>query len=262
LPLEGQKPEESPIKFAYSGFVSLEHERSRGFIFNDHIAAFQVLYKTDLSQSYFRMGSTVKYEGISQLAAEGSYIHHFSNTKLAGHNNQTRGYLMDAKARYTWPTGLETTLEGILTSGSSGSVDTGTGSQIIAKKHNFVSPFGNSYLLSIATSDGADDAPGSPKQSILANLSLNEGLKMLVASANYAFTKKLSGYYRYGLIRSKEDSSTTRSNDYGQEHDAGLVYQVNSSSLVQVDYGRFLPGAFFSARTFAELFAMKYKFSF
>ncbi|RYZ86670.1 MAG: hypothetical protein EOP06_14070, partial [Proteobacteria bacterium] len=62
--------------------------------------------------------------------------------------------------------GTSVLLQGLMTSGGSDSVDGATKAGIAGSRKGFSSPDpGAAYLLTVATSDGADDAPGAPTES-------------------------------------------------------------------------------------------------
>jgi hypothetical protein len=139
----------------------------------------------------------------------------------------------------------------------------GTSYKILGKRKSFQSPADVGYLLTIATSDGADDAPGSKKSgSVIAPLSQPEGLRMAVAAVNLTMNKYFSGFVRYGYIQSEKQSSLA-SRAIGQETNLGLLYQLSPSSILQADYARFAPGDFYShTKSVANMTAVRMKMTF
>lgn len=213
-------------------------------------------------------GTTLEWEP-KPLGAQITGIMNFNRTALAGADYNYDAWLADAKVTYNWEAPQITfTFEGLATPGGQGVTvstngdTTAVSRQDIRKKKNFVSPIGAAYLMNIATSDGADDAPGTPKQSVIANLNFDEGLRVGIFSTTFNFSKRLTGYFRYGFFQSEKKNATTQSTILGHEGDFGAVYQLTPSSLVQLDYGRFFPGQFYQTHTPADLAAVKYRFNF
>jgi hypothetical protein len=158
-----------------------------------------------------------------------------------------------------WDAKVNLGLEGLATPGATNSSN--AGNKVLNRRGSFSSAVGAAYLLNVATNDGVDDAPGTPKQSIVADLNLDEGLRILVGSVGWSINKNWSAYFRAGHITTAADSAQ-RSRAYGNELDLGGAYQVTPSATLSLDYGYFKPGAFFVSRSPAELASMKYKFSF
>lgn len=212
---------------------------------------------------YLWAGGTFDYDALNPLGLQFTIIGNWANAKLGTEEDRLNAYLADLKLTYALGGAPITfSLEGLATSGAKDVTDSGSGNQILGRRKNFVSPIGASYLLTVASSDGADDAPGVPKQSVIAGLNQDEGLRMAVFTLNANLTNKFSGFVRYGHIRSAVGSGATGSNYLGDEADLGAVYQLTPSTSAQLDYGRFFPGAFFVRKGTAELAAAKLKFSF
>lgn len=209
-------------------------------------------------------GATADAPEIGPLSAQGTVIGSWTRAKVGAANTDTlSAYLADAKLTYNWEAPqLKFTLEGLGTSGAKGVVESTTGKPVFGKRKGFPSPVGASYLLTVATSDGVDDAPGSPKQSILGSLSQDEGLRIGVFTVSANVTKRMTCFGRVAKLATAEGSTTTTSTDYGEELDAGAVYQLTPSATFQLDYGRFKPGNFFAEKQAADLFAAKIKYSF
>lgn len=212
---------------------------------------------------YYWGGATLEGEPLPGLSLQGTAIGNWVKTKLESGSDSFHGHLLDLRISQSWAnSSLVTSLEGLTTSGAKGVTDTAANKQIRGKRKNFVSPVAAAYLLSIATSDGVDDSPGSPKESIIGNLNLDEGLRVLVAGINTNLTRKVSGFLRYGYLLAGNGSAATGKKTMGSETDLGLVYQITPSTSLQLDYGAFMPGDFFDKRATARLAATKMKFSF
>lgn len=183
--------------------------------------------------------------------------------KGADISSNSFAYLADAKMSYLWSAPQVTfTLEGLATPGATGVTESTTNRQIASKRKNFVSPVGTGYLMTIATSDGLDDSVGTPKQSIIGNLGMDEGLRVAVFSTAVGLTKKLTLLTRWGYLMTAAASSATGSKQLGHEGDVQAVYQVTPSTTLQLDYAKFFPGKFYSERNPADLAAAKMKFVF
>lgn len=212
---------------------------------------------------YYWLGATLKYEGLGPLVVEATGIGNRVSTRLPSQKDEYSAYLFDAKLTYAWEAPqIDFTLEGLITPGATGVTESSTGKQRSGKRRNFVSPVGATYLLTVMTSDGVDDAPGTPKQSTLANLNQEEGLRLLVFTSSVNVTKRMTLFGRYGRLMTSSPSSATSSKTLGDEVDLGAVYQLTPSATLQADYGHFMPGAFYSNRDTAALFATRLKFTF
>lgn len=211
-------------------------------------------------------GATLDWEA-GPLVTQVTGIFNQNVLSTPGRNDKLNAYLADAKVTYNWEAPqVNFSLEGLMTSGAEGA-SVATTSGVVAERADkskaFNSPVATSYLLTVATSDGLDDAPGTPKDatSTIGNLNQSEGLMMGVFTTTINLSKRATTFARYGHIRSAR-KGTSGSHLIGNELDAGLVYQLNPSTTVQIDYGRFLPGAFYTSNATADLAAAKLKFSF
>lgn len=171
--------------------------------------------------------------------------------------------LLDARFGYSvkkWNTDF--VLEGMSTTGASDQVSSaGGGLSSIGKRKSFAAN-GVSYLLTIATSDGLDEAPGVPKESVIGGINQSEGLQIVVLKANTTFSDKWSGFIRYGSVKSATVSSTTNSNNLGSEVDVQATYQLSKGALLQFDGAIFSPGSYFTKKDAAQFFGTRWKFSF
>jgi hypothetical protein len=146
---------------------------------------------------------------------------------------------------------------------TSGAKDATSGSShIIGKRKSFSSPVETSYLLTIATSDGAGEgAPGSEKESVdVAPLSLSEGLRLAVLSMGYSCSDINHFLLRYGHLRSSEELNG--STHIGDEIDFQYSRKLSDSSLVQLDVAYLFAGDFFTNPENGYLAAAKYQFEF
>ena len=216
--------------------------------------------------SYYWLGATVGMDQMGPFSVEGTAIGNWSTfTPSTGSADRDSGYLADLKASYAASSLVSFSLEGLTTSGEK-SMTTTIGSteyKILGKRKNFVSPVDTAYLLTIATSDGADDAPGSKRPgSVIAPLSINEGLTAAVVTANFTFNKRTSAFLRYGHLVAKNDSSNN-GKELGSEVDTAFIYQLSPSSILQLDYARFMPGSYYAhTKSSADLGALKVKMVF
>lgn len=151
--------------------------------------------------------------------------------------------------------------------GTSGSADTRvSGAQVVGHRNNFASPNPSaSYLLTIATNDGGDDAAGSvrlktPNQ--IARLDLDEGLHLAVISLSKSINDKLDGLVRVGQIKTGSENSGTNSSDYGKEVDLKLNYKSSVNTTWIFEAGIFNPGKYFVNQDSAKLTTLKYKLDF
>lgn len=213
------------------------------------------------SSHYHWLGTTLAYSGDSPIHLELTGIGNWIRSRAAAFEKNYFAYLLDGKVSYTLGA-FRISAEGLLTPGGKDLTDASTGQTILDRRKSFISPIGASYLLSIATSDGADDAPGAPRQSTLASLSQNEGLKVGVLTLSADLNKRTNAYVRYGKLSSRAPASPNRGTDMGQELDVGGLYQITPSTILQLDYGRFYPGDFFAKRDTATLFAARVKYNF
>ncbi len=148
--------------------------------------------------------------------------------------------------------------------GTSGSNDGRTGGvQILGRRKNFASPDpGHSYLLTVVSSDGADDAPGSVRGTNPGKIDLDEGIRIFVVTANKTFGEKWETFLRYGQVMSGVANSATDSSDYGHEVDLHLKYKSTANTSWFLDYGLFTPGKYFAQRDEASLTSLRYRLDF
>ena len=221
-------------------------------------------YVTETGDSqYYWLGGTFESDALNPVGVQATAIGNWGRTVLNKQEDHLTAYLADAKTTFVWDAPQATfTLEGLMTSGGKNVVDSGTGKQILGRRRGFASIIGAAYLLTVATSDGVDDAPGSPKQSIIGNLGMDEGLRALVFSTSINLNKKTTGLVRLGHLSSAEGSSATGKTSLGNEIDLEGVYQLSPSTSLQGDFGVFYPGDFYTLTASANLAALKMKFSF
>lgn len=180
-----------------------------------------------------------------------------------GISDDVQSQLFDLKLKSTWKEqGFELLVEGLATSGATGGVDAASTKAVIGGRKNFNSSPGVGYLFTIATSDGADDAPGIAKESTIANLNQPEGLQVGMIKASQAFTDRFSGFLRAGTLRTATASALTGSSHLGDEVDVNLTYELSPGTQLQADYGYFKPGNYFQLKDAAHLFATRLKFAF
>jgi hypothetical protein len=202
------------------------------------------------NSDYFWGGATIDITVLDPLTFQYTYIHNWGKFHGDGeeHTDKLKAKLQDAKIMFNWQAPQMTfSLEGLETSGAKGSQNA-SGQYYIGKRKNFMSPIGAAYLMTIATSDGADDAPGSPKQSTVANLNLPEGLRMAIFTTSANMTKRATLFARAGMIKTQANANITESSDYGKEFDLGGVYQLTPSTIFQIDYGDFIQVDFFKRK--------------
>lgn len=213
---------------------------------------------------FYWYGFTLDYDALNPLAMQTTFIYNTSDTKLENDDqDKTSAFLADARLSYAWTKPqITATFESLMTSGTADSVDSKTGARIKGQEGGFNSPVAASYLLTIATSDGVDDAPGTPKQSIIGELGNPDGLQVSVLTLATNFGKSVTTFLRGGTLGTAEQSEGIESKAKGSEVDFGFIYQLTPSATFQADYARFMPGSYFEKRDAAELSALKLKFSF
>lgn len=194
----------------------------------------------------------MQFTGISN---SNTYTPDSGSTAAAGNYS---AYLADARIAYTIGA-IDSTLtfEGLATSG-----DNGAGTKF-SDRQNFVSVSPKtSYLLTIACNDGADDAPGSPKQ-LVAPLDSRNGLNIGVVKLEHAFGK-LGTFVRFGRVMATAASSTTKLSDMGDEFDFEATYDLDKSTQLQFDWAQFNPGGFYGAtqKDAATILTTSLKFKF
>jgi hypothetical protein len=99
-------------------------------------------------------------------------------------------------------------------------------------------------------------------KSVIGSLAQNEGMQIYVAKVSKNLSKRLTGFARYGKLMSTVANAGTGNNDMGWEVDVSAVYQLSSGTTLQLDFGQFTPGRFFTKHDPAYLAAGKLKFSF
>lgn len=142
------------------------------------------------------------------------------------------------------------TLEGLLTSAN-----------MDAPKNHFYSIVAFPYLLTIFTSDGADDSPGATKPAGYGKMDDEHGLQVGVISLNYNISRKATLLLRAGYLQ-KAFQPNGLGQKVGQEYDLEYTYQLSPSSQLQLDYAYAEPGAGISTQTDFQLISSKIKFSF
>lgn len=208
------------------------------------------------------IGGAFEYAGLGPFTVEANFIHNQNiftpNTSYKA--DASTSYLADAKisaalGNAQW----NLSLEGIVTPGAKTAAN--GGNRVLGRRRGFNSPQGASYLMTVATNDGLDDAPGTLKQSTIASLSQDEGLRIAVATATWNASKKWTFFVRGGVLATEADSALG-SNRLGKELDASVIHQLTPSATVAAEFGTFVPGAFFASRSPADLLTVKYKYSF
>ncbi len=210
------------------------------------------------------VGLTFEYAGLDPFLVEATYIANWNQfpgaTGVAA--NTSNSYLADLKMGYTFAKPQITlSVEGLMTPGAKAAVDPATGNKVITKRKGFSSPISASYLLTVATNDGVDDAPGTPKQSVIGSLGQDEGLRIFVGTISSNLTKSFTLFTRFGTLSSAAESSSG-SKEMGQEYDIGSIYQLTPATNITFDFGYFKPGTFFQNRNAATLGSLKYKLTF
>lgn len=215
---------------------------------------------------YQWIGTTLDFNAHKYLSLQGTYIYNSGAFvgEDQGPSDSLNANLVDVKFMSTLERQKMTfLLEGLATTGSNDSVATGQTSQSVGFRKNFSSPNpGAAYLLTIATSDAADDAPGNPKESVIGNLSQAEGIQIYVFKVSKDFSDRISGFVRAGILKSATANAVTNSSNMGQEFDLNASYKLNPNTILQVDYAEFAPGAFYSDSEKATLFTTRIKFNF
>ncbi len=209
------------------------------------------------------LGGTFDYEKLQPLGIQATFIGNWGKTRLDGDlTDSYLAYLADFKITYAWEAPqINFTLEGLLTPGASDAVDAASGANIEGKRAAFSSPINTSYLLTLATSDGVDESPGTSKQSVIGGLGQSDGLRLLIFTTSFNMTKRMTTFVRYGNLSSSAASSTG-SKAMGNEFDLGTVYQLTPSTSLQMDYGYLIPGAYYANKESASIFATRMKVSF
>lgn len=245
-------------------------------IFNDKVQGTGFFVGRHTRESFYDLGSSSEVSGNSFYGWLGS-TWNFSLSKAwtiegtgiynmgrflgdsSGPKDTMHSYLADLKVNYAiGSTGTDIGLEGLVTYGSKNGVSEGQELQTLGKRGGFVS-VGPTYLLTIATSDGADDAPGSPKESTIGDLNQSEGIQIAVLKVDQEFSDVFSGLVRYGFIRA---ANTARSSVMGHEFDLQLTYKISDELSLQGDLAFFVPGSYFDNDSLATLMATRLTYSF
>ncbi len=211
---------------------------------------------------YVWAGANAKYT-VGEFSFDATGIHNSARTSFKNFNekDEATSYLADLKIGYK-PSGSRASfsLEGLTTPGAKNT--TNSGNTIIGTRKGFASPVAASYLLTVATSDGVDEAPGSKKESVSAgSLASPEGLTLIVFNTQYDFTDTTSALVRYGHLTSAAESSNN-STQIGDEVDFQLTHKLDAKSLLQVDYGYFFAGQFYVNPKNAQLTSVRYRLEF
>lgn len=211
------------------------------------------------SKTYWA-GATFGYTGLSPFYAEATFINNWGDHKGDNSNSDTMSAtLIDGKVGYLVESlDLDVNAEALMTSAK----ENEDGS--IGKRNTFVSLINTAYLLTVATSDGVDDAPGAPKDTVLGGLTQREGLRLLVGKVTKNWGKRFTTFLRYAKLDSAVKNTTTQNTDMGSEVDFGAVYQLSPGTTLQFDWGRLDPGTYYGTgpKDAASLAALKMKFAF
>ena len=213
-------------------------------------------------------GATIENNMNDRLRLQGTYIYNAGqfDGDAGAASDVYSASLVDANVIYKLPESrIDLSLDGVMTSGSSDSVASGQTVATIGKRKSFSSPDpGCAYLLTIATSDGADDAPGAPKQAVIGNLSQANGLQIYVFKIAKAWTDQFSTFAKLGVLRSTASNSATGSMDMGNEVDLEANYEMSPGTVLQIDAARLTPGAYYTSTTREPptFFGTRIKFSF
>lgn len=213
------------------------------------------------STFYGWLGSQLEFNIVENLTLQLNGIYNKTKVTSGSYSDKNSAYLADTKLSYTNPnSSFSLSAEALMTSGSSGA--TSGGNSIMGSNKGFHSSVDTSYLLTLATSDGVDDAPGAPRSGTIAPMSQTEGLELGVLTASMTFTKRTSGFLRYGNLRTHKVVDGTNSRNLGSEYDLSVVHQLNPSTQVQFDAAMLTPGSATGLKDKATLAATKFRFSF
>lgn len=216
------------------------------------------------NSNYQWLGLHFDFDQVENFNFEANYIYNWSRFEAdrasGGVSDNAQSYLIDAKMTYSKSPLMSLAFEALMTPGAANTMhDDGTDVlPRLGKRHSFSSPVGVSYLMSIATSDGVDDAPGAAKDSVIAGLGTEEGLNIAIVTMSSNFNKRTTAFLRYGYLNSVANSANN-GNKMGEEVDIGMVYQITPSTLFQLDYGVFSPGDYFAESKTASLITSKIK---
>lgn len=193
---------------------------------------------------------------VSAITNQGSW-----RSDNSGLSDTYTATLLNAKIDYSLKNWIFS-LEGLSTTGASDQVSgLGGGLSSIGKRKSFAAN-GVLYLLTIATNDGVDEAPGVPKESIIGGINQAEGVQIMVLKACTILNDKWSGFIRYGSVNAAQSSSTTNARAIGTEIDVQASYQLSKSAILQIDGAIFTPGSFYVKNDTAQFLGLRWKFSF
>ena len=179
-----------------------------------------------------------------------------------GPTDSNNGWLAHIRADKDIEGGWNLALDALGTSGVDDSRANGT--QVLGQRKNFASPDpSEAYLLTVVTSDGADDAPGSARTTNNpGRLDLDEGLRIAVFTVSKNFGEKFETFVRYGQVMTAVSRLGTDSKDYGHEIDLHVKYKSTKNTSWILDYGLFTPGKYFTQRDEASLTSLRYRLDF
>lgn len=185
-------------------------------------------------------------------------------TENGGPSDSNNSWLAHAHVGYKvqpqWMLGADL----LATSGSD--TDRAAGLQVIGERKNFSSPAPSSaYLLTIATSDSADDAAGSTRTNTgnqIGRLDLDHGLRMGIFSLEGILTENWIVLVRYGQIKTAVKNKTTDSDDYGREVDLRVKFKASAYTSWILEAGLFDPGSYFVNQDNAKLVSLAYRLDF
>lgn len=179
-----------------------------------------------------------------------------------GPTDSNNGWLAHVRADKDLEDGWNLALDALGTSGVDDSRANGT--QVLGQRKNFASPDpSEAYLLTVVTSDGADEAPGSARTTNNpGRLDLDEGLRMAVFTVSKNFGEKVETFVRYGQVMTAVAKLGTDSKDYGHEIDLHVKYKSTKNTSWILDYGLFTPGKYFTQRDEASLTSLRYRLEF
>lgn len=215
------------------------------------------------ASTYNWLGVTVENKFSDEVSLSVSAITNQGNWKSdsSGLSDTYTAALVNAKLDYSLKN-WSFAIEGLSTTGASDQVSSlGGGLSSIGKRKSFAAN-GVPYLLTIATNDGVDEAPGVPKESIIGGINQAEGVQIMVLKACTILNDKWSGFIRYGVVNAAQKSSTTDSSAMGTEIDIQASYQLSKSALLQIDGAIFTPGSFYLKKDAAQFLGLRWKFSF
>jgi hypothetical protein len=269
----GAKPGTAAIKDSYLG---LKHAQPYGksgslSVFGVYRSTRESFVDTDLVTTLDLGKSEYSWVGINNLNRDVGRFNFEANAIASqakfkadsGQSDSNMGWLAHVKVDSDFSAGWNLSLEGL---GTSGENDSRVGTvKTLGKRKNFSSPDPSAaYLLTVVTNDGGDDAPGSVQQSanVIGRLDLDEGLRILVVTANKSFGEKVESFLRYGTIKSASKRLLTGSDDFGSEIDFQIKLKSDNSTSWTFDHGVLSPGSFHVNRDRASLTTLRYKLEF